>query len=267
MQFTLASLALCASSALALQVNTPGAPLTAGQPFTITLVRDGGETGSVTVSLRKGDAANLATIETIGQTTTDSLVFTPSTSLADGSDYAFEAVYGTETGKYSAFFTITGASASTSSTSASSSSSSSTSSVSTLTPTTPVTTLTSYDASSSTTMTTTSTGSPVIVVPSNTTLTTVHPVTNTAGSTIGVGPTVITGNGTLSNTLTSYTTTAAAGGETAMSTSTETGSAAGSGAYGASGNSTTPVQQVGNGAMALVASPLVLMAAAAAVLF
>lgn len=256
MQFTIASLALCASSALALTVGTPAGPLSAGKPFTINIVRDGGETGSVTVNLRKGDASDLTTIETIGSTTTNSLVFTPATTLANGADYAFEAVYLDQTGKYSAFFSIEGGSASTSA------SASSSTSVSTITPTAPITTLTSYDASSSMTMTSVSTGSPVVVVPSNTTLTTKAPVTNTAGSTIGVGPTIITGNGTLSNALTTYATTGAGAGNAAT-----TNMAGPSSVGGAAGSSSSQPASYDNAAVAFVASPLALAIAAVAALF
>ncbi|PBP21612.1 hypothetical protein BUE80_DR007642 [Diplocarpon rosae] len=68
--------------------------VTAGQPFTITWAPSTGTTDTVTLLLRQGDEKDLATVETIAANiqNTGSYVWTPSTSLVNGGDYAFEIV-------------------------------------------------------------------------------------------------------------------------------------------------------------------------------
>ncbi|PBP26211.1 hypothetical protein BUE80_DR002829 [Diplocarpon rosae] len=68
--------------------------VTAGQSFTITWAPSTGSTDTVTLLLRQGDEKDLGTVETIAANiqNTGSYVWTPSTSLVNGGDYAFEIV-------------------------------------------------------------------------------------------------------------------------------------------------------------------------------
>ena len=95
-------------------------PITDGQQQAITY--DTNDTSSpVTIVLRKGESTNLQTIETLTTTATGGqYVWTPSTSLADGDDYALEITQGSQTNYYGPF-SIEGASASASSSSSSAS--------------------------------------------------------------------------------------------------------------------------------------------------
>ncbi|KXL50386.1 hypothetical protein M433DRAFT_430137 [Acidomyces richmondensis BFW] len=96
-------------------------PVTDGQPQAITYATN--DTSSpVTIILRQGEASNLKTIETLTTTATGGqFIWTPSTSLPDGINYALEITQGNQV-NYFGPLEVQGATAS-SSTSMSSSSS------------------------------------------------------------------------------------------------------------------------------------------------
>jgi hypothetical protein len=76
-----------------------------------TLKWQDASTGDCTLILRKGASSNLDTMDTIGTTpcSSGSFVFTPKSSLTDGSDYAIE-IKSSEGSNFSPQFPITGGS-------------------------------------------------------------------------------------------------------------------------------------------------------------
>ncbi|RDW60208.1 hypothetical protein BP5796_11814 [Coleophoma crateriformis] len=129
--------------------------VTAGQQFNITWAPSTGTTDTVSLVLRQGNSANLDTVETIaaGIQNTGFYLWTPSTTLVNGPDYAFEIVDDGNTAivNYSNQFSISSPNTVTPSTTATSSSASSTGS-------TVTTTTTSGSSTSTGTSTDTSTG-------------------------------------------------------------------------------------------------------------
>ncbi|RDW84366.1 hypothetical protein BP6252_01956 [Coleophoma cylindrospora] len=125
--------------------------ITAGQQFNITWAPSTGTTDTISLVLRQGNSANLNTIETIAGKiqNTGFYLWTPSTTLVNGPDYAFEIVDDGNTAivNYSNQFSISSPNTVTPSSTATSSSASSTGS-----------TVTTTNSSGSSTSTGTSTG-------------------------------------------------------------------------------------------------------------
>jgi len=80
-----------------------------GSTYQITW-QGGDSSAPATIILRKGPSGNLGTVETLTTTAVGgSFSWSPKDSLADGSDYAFQIVQGSEN-NYSGQFTLTGGS-------------------------------------------------------------------------------------------------------------------------------------------------------------